>query len=317
MLDPTIDIVFRSLLGSEANEDVLIFVINAVLQPDKPVVSVKIKNPFNLAEYKNAKVSILDIKAVDSQGRLFDIEMQLLHHTFYGRRALYYLAKEYAGQLEAGDDYIKLNTAIGIHFLDFAYFEDERYRHHFVFKDVEDNLTPVALDGMQLYFIEMPKFKKDWPEVSTDLERWVAFLKGAEALEPAKLPSQILEEPALLKAVSQLERMGMDKEQRTIYESEVKRRMVDSIQLESARESGRLEGRQAGRQEGRQEGMQQGMQQGMQHVILRMLRRILPDIPHATTARLEALDSAALDDLSAALFSFHSVDDVEGWLAGR
>jgi len=151
----------------------------------------------------------------------------------------------------------------------------------------------------------VPKFKKDWPEVSTDLERWVAFLKGAEALEPAKLPSQILEEPALLKAVNQLERMGMDKEQRTIYESEVKRRMVDSIQLETARE------------EGMQRGMQQGMQQGMQHVILRMLRRILPDIPHATTARLEALDSAALDDLSAALFSFHSVDDVEGWLAGR
>ena len=31
---------------------------------------------------------------------------------------------------------------------------------------------------------------------------------------------------------------------------------------------------------------------------------------------IEPLDSAALDDLSAALFNFHSVDDVEGWLAG-
>ena len=285
MLDPTIDIVFRSLLSSEANEDVLIFVINAVLQAKKPVVSVRIKNPFNLAEYKNAKLSILDIKAVDSEGRLLDIEMQLLHHSFYGKRALYYLAKEYAGQLEAGDDYTKLNTAIGIHFLDFGYFEDERYRHHFVFKDVEDNLTPTALDGMQLHFIEMPKFRKDWPEVSTDLERWVAFLKGAERLDPARLPAQIVEEPALLKAVKQLERMGMDEEQRSIYESEVKRRMVDSIQLQTAREDGRLEGR------------QEGLQQGMQHIILRMLRQILPDIARATVAKLEALDSEALDEL--------------------
>jgi len=89
LLDPTIDIVFRSLLGSEANEDVLIFVINAVLQAEKPVVSVRIRNPFNLAQYKKEKVSILDIKAVDSEGRPFDIEMQLLHHAFYGRRALY------------------------------------------------------------------------------------------------------------------------------------------------------------------------------------------------------------------------------------
>jgi predicted transposase/invertase (TIGR01784 family) len=223
--------------------------------------------------------------------------MQILHHRFYGRRALYYLANEYVGQIEAKDNYTKLNTAIGIHFLDFAYFEDDRYRHHFVFKDIEDNLMPTALDGMQLYFIEMPKFRKDWPEVSTDLERLVAFLKGAEKLDPSKLPSQILEEPALLKAISQLERMGMDKEQRSIYESEVKRRMVDSIQLESARED--------------------GVQQGMQHVILRMLHRMLPDISETTIARLEVLDSEALDDLSAALFDFHSLEDVEGWLAGR
>ena len=309
MLDPTTDIVFRSLFSGEANEDVLIFVINAVLQSEKPIVSVRIKNPFNLAEYKKAKLSILDIKAVDSEGRLIDIEMQLLHHRLYGRRALYYLANEYVGQLEAKDNYTKLNTAIGIHFLDFAYFDDDRYRHHFVFKDIEDNLMPAALDGMQLYFIEMPKFRKDWPEVSTDLERLVAFLKGAEKLDPARLPSQILEEPALLKAVNQLERMGMDKEQRSIYESEVKRRMVDTIQLESAREDGKVEGRQEGRQEGRKE--------GMQHLILIMLHQIFPDIPGATVAKLEALDSEALDDLSAALFGFHTVDDVEGWLANR
>jgi flagellar biosynthesis/type III secretory pathway protein FliH len=97
--------------------------------------------------------------------------------------------------------------------------------------------------------------------------------------------------------------------------------MVDSIQLEAARESGRLEGWKEGFPQGVKEGIQQGfqqcVQQGMQHIILRMLRQILPDIPGTTVAKLEALDSAALDDLSAALFNFHSIDDVDGWLKDR
>ena len=118
-LNPKIDFVFRRLFGSEENKDLLISLINSVVEPTPHIVDVTIKNPFNLAAYRDAKESILDIKAIDRDGTWYDIEMQLEAHSLYGRRAIYYLSKTYSGQLESGEDYSNLNTTIGIHFLDF------------------------------------------------------------------------------------------------------------------------------------------------------------------------------------------------------
>src|SRR6185312_12818997 len=104
MLDPKIDFVFRKLFGSDENKDLLISLINSVVEPTSPIVDVTIKNPFNLAAYRKSKVSILDIKAVDQDGQWYDVEMQVEAHVLYGRRAIYYLAKTYVEQIDAGDD---------------------------------------------------------------------------------------------------------------------------------------------------------------------------------------------------------------------
>lgn len=126
MLNPKIDFVFRKLFGSEQNKDLLISLINAVIEPDPPIVSVEIKNPFNLASYRKEKQSILDIKARDERGTWYDIEMQVEAHGTYGKRALYYLAKTFVSQIRAGENYRRLHSTIGIHFLDFRFFADDR-----------------------------------------------------------------------------------------------------------------------------------------------------------------------------------------------
>src|SRR5580700_8629932 len=155
-LNPKIDFVFRRLFGSEDNKDLLISLINSVVEPEPRIVDVTIKNPFNLATYRDSKESILDIKAVDQEGVWYDVEMQVQAHVLYGSRAIYYLSKTYADQLESGEDYSKLNTAIGIHFLDFEFFEDDRVLRQFVFKDTETNHAPTELGCLRLYFVEMP-----------------------------------------------------------------------------------------------------------------------------------------------------------------
>lgn len=160
-LNPKIDFVFRRLFGSEENKDLLLSLINSVVEPELRLTDVTIKNPFNLAEYAGAKESILDIKAMSPDGTWYNVELQLLPHVFYGKRAVYYGAKVYTEQIGAGVDYSKLNTTIGIHFLDFTYFEgDDRVVRQFVFKDAETNEAPTALNCLRLYFVEMGKFKK-------------------------------------------------------------------------------------------------------------------------------------------------------------
>src|ERR1700742_3683122 len=98
--NPKIDLVFRKLFGTEENKDLLISLINSVVEPGIHVTDVIIKNPFNLADYLGGKESILDIKAQDQNGIWYDIEMQILEHIFYGKRALYYVSKGYVDQLQ-------------------------------------------------------------------------------------------------------------------------------------------------------------------------------------------------------------------------
>jgi predicted transposase/invertase (TIGR01784 family) len=161
---PTVDLVFRKLFGSEENKDLLIALINSVVEPDLLVTDVVVKNPFNLAAYVGSKESIVDIKAVDQMGTWYSIEMQVHGHLFYGKRALFYAAKSYVDQLEAGRNYSALNTTIGIHFLLFNFFDDARMVRQFVFKDAETNDRPEQLSYLQLYFVEMGKFGKEWPD---------------------------------------------------------------------------------------------------------------------------------------------------------
>ena len=79
-IDPKVDIVFKRLFGTEANADLLIDLLNAVLAfpPAGVVTAVEILNPFHDKEALDDKLSILDIKARDAAGRQFNVEMQVL-----------------------------------------------------------------------------------------------------------------------------------------------------------------------------------------------------------------------------------------------
>ena len=71
-IDPKIDYAFKRLFGSEANEPLLIHLLNAVLQPPpaQRVAALEILNTFNDKE----ALDVVDIKARDQLGRQFNIE---------------------------------------------------------------------------------------------------------------------------------------------------------------------------------------------------------------------------------------------------
>lgn len=227
--------------------------------------------------------------------------MQLLAHVFYGKRAVYYLCKVYTDQLESGDDYSKLNTTIGIHFLDFKYFDDDRAVRQFVFKDVDTGETSEKLDCVRLYFVELPKLDKAWPNVRTALDRWASFLNRAGELNRASMPAEMNAEPAIVKALVELERIGMDPDEREIYEGEVKALMVDQIQIRSAEERGELRGR----------------QQTLVDGVLRILGRRLGPAPQSLAGRINGMTTVDLDDLLIDAITIGSYADVEAWIAGR
>ena len=74
---PINDFAFKKTFGTPENRPCLISLLSAVLEPSEPIVEVTLENPFNLQDFKDDKLSVLDIKAVDRTGAIYDVEIQL------------------------------------------------------------------------------------------------------------------------------------------------------------------------------------------------------------------------------------------------
>ena len=103
-ISATTDIVFQYLFSSAGSEKGLLGFLNAIqMSVHHPVASeVTIKNPFNLQAFLADKQSIVDLKATDSEGRTYDVEMQTIDKKAFEKRILYYWSRLYSEQLFAG-----------------------------------------------------------------------------------------------------------------------------------------------------------------------------------------------------------------------
>jgi len=253
-INPKVDLIFKKLFGSEENKDILKSLINSILPENEKIIDLKLKNPYNLADYIDGKLSILDIKAVDEKGKWYDIEMQVDPLSYYGQKVLFYWGKVFTGQLESGGMYSKLNKTIVISLLDFIYFPADTRVHRIVsLRDIESFEKYSDLDFMDLHFIELKKFKKELNELKTTLDRWITFLNNAYKYEKERIPEELASDNEVKKAIEVLDVMYLNEKERDFYEAEQKAFRDKAGALETAREIGRKEGRKEGREEGREE----------------------------------------------------------------
>ncbi|MCP4353195.1 MAG: Rpn family recombination-promoting nuclease/putative transposase, partial [Desulfobacterales bacterium] len=128
-INPKVKIIFNKLFGSEENKDLLLSLINAILPQSEQITEIKLENPYNISDYINGKISILDVKAKDKDGKFYDIEMQVGEQGYYGKRSLYYWGKTYTNQIDTGEMYSKLKKTVVISILDFKYFKEDSRVH--------------------------------------------------------------------------------------------------------------------------------------------------------------------------------------------
>ncbi|KZL94068.1 Rpn family recombination-promoting nuclease/putative transposase [Clostridium magnum] len=236
-INPKVDFAFKKLFGSEDNKDLLISFINSVLSEDEQIKDVELKNPYNLANYKNGKMSILDIKAVDEKGIWYDIEMQIAEQGYYDKRAFYYWAKVYSDQIESGEDFDLLRKTIGINILDFNYLNEEDF--HNVYRVYNQKSKNTFSDMFQMHFIELGKFNKGFKEIKTALDRWIVFLNRAYEINRDKIPSELAEDISIKKAIEKLDIMYLNVEEKEIYENDLKRLRVHKAEIKTAEDKGR------------------------------------------------------------------------------
>ncbi|MGZ8217854.1 Rpn family recombination-promoting nuclease/putative transposase [Methylomagnum sp.] len=185
-IDPRIDCVFKALLGAERNRNLLIHFLNAVLAGElaAPITDAVILNPYNDKEFLDDKLSIVDVKARDGEGRLFQIEIQMLSYRHLPARILYGWADIYTKQLKSGKDYDQLRPAYSIWLLaDNLLRDDDRYAHHFKLRDERGR---ILIEYGGIWVLELDKFAAE--RVKTEEQRWLKLFKDGETLDDGNLP---------------------------------------------------------------------------------------------------------------------------------
>jgi predicted transposase/invertase (TIGR01784 family) len=181
-VSPRVDIAFKKIFGVEENKDLLISLINSIVGTEDQVSDVTLLNPYNPKNFRQDKLSILDIKAKGVDGKRFNIEIQISDEADYDKRALYYWAKLYTEQLKVAEDYSTLSKAIGIHILNFTSIPAVK-NYHNVFHIVEKDSGLLYFKDLELHTIELKKFSNNSNEelsdlmvkVKNSLDMWVAF----------------------------------------------------------------------------------------------------------------------------------------------
>lgn len=247
-LNPKVDFAFKKLFGSEENKDLLIAFTNSILDEDKQIKDIHLKNPYNINNYRNGKMTILDIKAVDENGVWYDIEMQISEQGFFDKRALYYWSKVYTEQIESGEAFEQLRKTISINILDFNYLDEEDF--HNVYGIYNRKTSKELSNIFEMHFIELNKFKKNYQDLKTALDRWVTFLNRAYEFSKDKIPEGLAEDKAIKTAIEKLDIMYLNSEEREIYENDLKALMIHKSELITAERRGIEKGIEEGIEKG-------------------------------------------------------------------
>lgn len=240
---PTVDFVFKLLFGSLENTDLLIHLLNAVLKPESPIEEVEILNPYNDKMFEDDKLSIVDVKARDSSGAWYVIEVQTTIPGELRNRLVFYTAELFSRQMNEGTSYGELRPAISICFLTEPLFQEVEFGHlRFSLYDAAHSLD--FGDQIQLHLIQLSKYHvMEADLVDADaFERWIYFLTESQNRDPDEL-RQLLPDATFSKATGILEMIAKSPELRLIYDDRAKEAKDRYSELKDAEARGKLIGR--------------------------------------------------------------------------
>ena len=299
-ISPKVDYSFKKIFGSEQSKDILISFLNAIIYGgDKIIQSLTIVNPYNPGQTMTLKDTYLDVKAVLQDGSIVIIEMQVARVSAFSKRVVYNLGKTYTNQLGIGENYLTLTPVIALTITDFILFNQTTdVINQFVFQEKRKKFEYPDAE-LQLFFIELPKFKKSLSELNSLSDKWIYFLKEAATLD--SIPDNLGEVSEIKLALNIANQAEM-----TVEELE----FVDRRSMMLQDEKGRITYAQ-------EEGRKEGQLTEAIALILRQLKKRFGEIPMAITCQVEALSLEDLESLGEDFLDFNSLADLEHWLEGR
>ena len=250
----TVDYAFKRVFGRNGNEGILKDFLESIL--DIEIKDIIIQNPEIPKNMRDSKIGILDVRAEINGKEIIEVEMQVQNQYNIDKRSHIYITKIYSDQLKEGDSYVKVKKVAVINILNFNYYERNSYHSvgRMKFENSKENEKvdmgyileeQYVTDDLEMHFIELPKFRKKNPDISSKLDQWLWLICGEE--EKIKMAKN--ENEKIKEAKSELEKLEMSAEDRELYELRLKA-IRDEINI---RESGYTDGMRDGEEKGKKE----------------------------------------------------------------
>lgn len=215
-LDPKADLTFKKIFGEHS--DLVASLLNALLPlpKDGRVDSVEYLTPEVLPDDPLHKDSIVDVRCRDRTGRQFVVEMQMIWTVDYNQRALFNAAKAYVRQLAGGDDYRELKTVYSLNLInDVVYPDVQGYYHHYQLEHAE--YKGRTIDGIQIVFVELPKFTPQTYSERRMQVLWLRFLTEINE-RTRRAPAELEADPDVKKALDMVEESALSDAERARYD---------------------------------------------------------------------------------------------------
>ncbi|GAB5412343.1 MAG: Rpn family recombination-promoting nuclease/putative transposase [Chlamydiales bacterium] len=244
-LDPTNDLAFKKVFGTEEHKPSLISFLNAMLSlPEgKKIYEVEFLTKEQIPLRSDGKFAVLDVRCTDQKGHQYIIEMQSRLEKHFTKRCQYYAAHSYVSQAYKGKEFSDLKPVIFLAIVNHMLFPDDDKSviscHHTL--DVKTHKH--RLQDVCYYFIELPKFDKTANQLASVQDQWIYFFKNWK--DSIAVPPSV-QDKAVIEAYHAIERFNWSRAELDEY---VKTAMSRTSYEETLKDE---------RNEGIQEGLQKG-----------------------------------------------------------
>lgn len=244
LMRPKVDFAFKEIM---MDEKARVGFLCAILKLDPAdVKETRILNTDLRKLHADDKQGILDVRILLNNNTEIDTEIQLSDVKVWTNRSLFYLAKMYTDQIDAGQSYEVLKKCVSISILDFNLFAGEE-AFYSCFHIREDTRHFLYTDKMEFHVIELRKLPREYREEGNSVLSWAQFINAERKEEFDMLSSQ---NPYIDSAYQRLQVISQDKRMRMEYDARQKAILDHNQMIKEADERGEKRGRAKGREEG-------------------------------------------------------------------
>ena len=259
-LDPKSDVVFKKIFGQ--NADLVKSFLNGIMpfKEGNLIETVSYLPAEQTPRIPSLKNTIVDVKCTDQSGRIFIIEMQMSWSASFTKRLLFGVSKAYVQQLDSGENYVALCPVYGLGIVNAIFDRDtDEWFHHYRTVNIKD--TSKVLEGLELVFLELPKFKPQTLEHRKMGILWLRFLREINE-KVVDVPQEFIDNPELSKAMELAQESSYTPAELEAYDKYWDAVRVEKTLTIDSFQEGKIAGIEIGKTEGIEIGKTEGIEIG-------------------------------------------------------